>query len=98
MALSSSVGEGARVPLGARGKDEHCAHTRAESFKILLVLNLDWGYNWKEHRQGDPGVNRVWGRCRGGDSAQQRLMTKGLVAGLAPGRQLFRFNGCNKFQ
>jgi hypothetical protein len=67
-------------------------------FEILLVLNLDWGCNWREHCQGDPGVNRVWGQCRGGDSAQQRLMTKGLVAGLAPGRQLFRFNGCNKFQ
>jgi hypothetical protein len=63
------------------------------SFEILLVLNLDWGYNWREHRQGEPGVNRVWGRCRGGDSAQQHLMTKGLVAGLAPGRQSFRFNG-----
>ena len=27
--LSSSLGEGARVPLGARGKDERRAHTHA---------------------------------------------------------------------
>jgi hypothetical protein len=29
VALSSSLGEGARVPSGARGKDERRAHTRA---------------------------------------------------------------------
>jgi hypothetical protein len=29
VALSSSLGEGARVPLDARGKDERCVHTRA---------------------------------------------------------------------
>jgi hypothetical protein len=29
VALSSSLGEGARVPLGARGKDKRCAHTCA---------------------------------------------------------------------
>jgi hypothetical protein len=29
VALSSSLGEGVRVPLGARDKDEHRVHTRA---------------------------------------------------------------------
>jgi hypothetical protein len=35
-------------------------------FKILLVLNLDWGYDWKEHHQGDPGATGCGASAEGG--------------------------------
>ncbi len=87
MALSSSLGEGARVLLGARGEDECCAHTRTGVVQDPAGAEPGLGIRLERTPPRRPGGNRVWGQCRGGDSAQQRLMTNGLVAGLAPGRQ-----------